>query len=180
MILDEPAVRRHLHMGELIPAMAGALADLAAQKAVQPVRTVLTVADHRGFFGVMPAYNGALGAKIVSFYPHNQGMHTHHALIVLFRPETGEPLAIMDGRLITEMRTAAVSAAATALLARTDASVLAIIGSGVQAKSHLEALRIVRDLKEVRVWSPNNARAFAEEHNVIAGKPWYKMHIIEN
>src|SRR5258705_3704185 len=86
----------------------------------------------------------------------------------MFRPETGEPLAVMDGRLITEMRTAAASAVATERLARADASVLAILGSGVQAGSHLAALRHVRSFKEVRVWSPRNAPAFAQRHGVKA------------
>jgi ornithine cyclodeaminase/alanine dehydrogenase-like protein (mu-crystallin family) len=116
----------------------------------------------------MPAFAGALGAKLVTFYPQNVGIHTHHAVIVLFRPETGEPLALMDGRLITEMRTAAASAVATQRLARDGASVLAILGSGVQARSHLEALRLVRSFAEVRVWSPRNAQAFAERHGVQA------------
>jgi ornithine cyclodeaminase/alanine dehydrogenase-like protein (mu-crystallin family) len=169
-ILDEAAVREHLRMDELIPAMASALADLSAKRAVQPVRMVLPVADHAGFFGVMPAYNGALGAKLVTFYPENKGIHTHHGLIVLFRPETGEPIALMDGRYITEMRTAAVSAVATDLLARKDVEVLAIIGSGVQARSHLEALTLVRQFKEIRVWSPKNAKRFADEHNIIAAE----------
>src|SRR5205809_6549471 len=142
MILDEAAVHALLRMEDLIPAMAGALADLSAGKVVQPMRVMLPVAEHQGFLGLMPAYGGALGAKLVTFYPNNQGVPTHHAMIVLFRPETGEPLVTMDGRLITEMRTAAVSAVATDVLARQDASVLAIIGSGVQAGSHLEALRI--------------------------------------
>jgi ornithine cyclodeaminase/alanine dehydrogenase-like protein (mu-crystallin family) len=168
LVLDEAAVRRLLRMEDLIPAMARALADLSAGRVVQPVRVILPITDHQGFFGVMPAYAGALGAKLVSFYPNNQGIPTHHALIVLFRPETGEPIAIMDGRLITEMRTAAASAVATHLLARPDASVLAIIGSGVQARSHLEALRLVRSFGEVRVWSPRNARAFAEQFGVQA------------
>lgn len=168
MTLDEAAVRKLLRMEELIPVMARAMADLSAGAVVQPVRVMVPVAEHRGFLGVMPAYGGALGAKLVTFYPHNQGIHTHHATILLFRPETGEPLAIIDGRLITEMRTAAVSAVATRLLARPDASVLALIGSGVQARSHLEALRVVRDLREVRVWSPRNAPAFAERHGVRA------------
>jgi alanine dehydrogenase len=168
LVLDEAAVRRLLRMEDLIPAMARALADLSAGRVVQPVRVVLPITDHQGFFGVMPAYAGALGAKLVSFYPNNQGIPTHHALIVLFRSETGEPIAIMDGRLITEMRTAAASAVATHLLARPDASVLAIIGSGVQARSHLEALRLVRSFGEVRVWSPRNARAFAEQFGVQA------------
>jgi len=168
VILDEPAVQRLLHYQELIPAIARALSDLSAGHVVQPVRAVLPIAPHRGFFAVMPAYAGALGAKLVTFYPHNEGIHTHHAVILLFRPETGEPLAMMDGRLITEMRTAAASAVATQQLARTDASVLAILGSGVQAHSHLEALRLVRPFSEVRVWSPRNARSFAERHGVTA------------
>ena len=153
-------------MKDLIPAMARALADLSAKRAVQPVRTIVPVADHRGFFGIMPAYNGALGAKLVTFYPENKGIHTHNGLIVLFRPETGEPIAVMDGRYITEMRTAAVSAVATDLLARHHTDVLAIIGSGVQARSHLEALRIVRHFREVRVWSPRNAKRFADDNGI--------------
>jgi ornithine cyclodeaminase/alanine dehydrogenase-like protein (mu-crystallin family) len=168
MFLAEEQVRAVLRMEELIPAMAGTLRDLSAGKVQQPMRTVLPVAEHKGFFAVMPAYGGALGAKLVTFYPHNTEVHTHHAMILLFRPETGEPLVTMDGRLITEMRTAAVSAVATDALARADASVLAILGSGVQARSHLEAMRIVRKFREVRVWSPRNAHAFAKEFDVRA------------
>jgi ornithine cyclodeaminase/alanine dehydrogenase-like protein (mu-crystallin family) len=168
VVLDEPAVQQRLHYQDLIPTIADALAALSSGRVVQPVRAVLPVAPHRGFFGVMPAYAGALGAKLVTFYPKNVGIHTHHAVIVLFKAETGEPLAVMDGRLITEMRTAAASAVATQLLARADASVLAILGSGVQAKSHLAALRLVRSFSEVRVWSPRNAAAFAERHGVKA------------
>jgi ornithine cyclodeaminase/alanine dehydrogenase-like protein (mu-crystallin family) len=168
MFLGEDAVRELLRMEELIPAMADALRDLSAGKVEQPLRLVLPVNEHKGFFGVMPAYGGALGAKLVTFYPNNKGVPTHHAMILLFRPETGEPLVTMDGRLITEMRTAAVSAVATDALARADASVLAILGSGVQARSHLAALRIVRQFREVRVWSPRNARKFALQFNVSA------------
>jgi alanine dehydrogenase len=169
MNLDEAAVDRLLRMEELIPAMERALADFASGKVVQPVRTMLPVAEHQGFLGLMPAYTGAaLGTKLVTFYPHNTDVPTHHATILLFKPETGEPLVTMDGRLITEVRTAAVSAVATEHLARPDASVLAIIGSGVQARSHLEALRLVRDFREIRVWSPRRAAAFAEEHGVRA------------
>lgn len=168
VVLDEPAVQQRLHYQELIPAIAEALAALSSGSAVQPVRSVLPVAPHHGFFAVMPAYAGALGAKLVTFYPKNVGVHTHHAVIVMLKPETGEPLAVMDGRLITEMRTAAASAVATQRLARQDASVLGILGSGVQAKSHLAALRHVRSFKEVRVWSPRNAPAFAKQHGVKA------------
>ena len=168
VVLDEPAVRQRLHYEDLIPAIAEALAALSAGRVVQPVRSVLPVAPHQGFFAVMPAYAGALGAKLVTFYPYNVGIHTHHALIVMFKAETGEPLAVLDGRLITEMRTAAASAVATQRLARPDASVLAILGSGVQAGSHLAALRHVRSFKDVRVWSPRNAPAFAQRHGVKA------------
>src|SRR5574341_343468 len=154
-VLDEPSVQQRLHYQDLIPAIADALAALSSGKVVQPVRSVLPVAPHQGFFAVMPAYAGALGAKLVTFYPQNVGVHTHHAVIVMLKPETGEPLAVMDGRLITEMRTAA-------------ASVVGILGSGVQAKSHLAALRHVRSFKDVRVWSPRNAPAFAQRHGVKA------------
>jgi len=168
VVLDERAVQARLRYQDLIPAIAQALAALSSGQVVQPVRTVLPVAAHQGFFAVMPAYAGALGAKLVTFYPQNVGIHTHHALIVMFKAETGEPLAVMDGRLITEMRTAAASAVATERLARPNASVLAILGSGVQAKSHLAALRHVRSFKEVRVWSPRSAPAFAQQHGVKA------------
>ena len=169
MNLDEDAVGRLLRMEEVIPAMEMALADFSSGKVVQPTRVMVPVADHQGFLGLMPAYTGsALGTKLVAFYPRNTEVPTHHATILLFKPETGEPLVTMDGRLITEVRTAAVSAVATERLARSNASVLAIIGSGVQARSHLEALRLVREFREVRVWSPRRARAFAEEHGIRA------------
>jgi ornithine cyclodeaminase/alanine dehydrogenase-like protein (mu-crystallin family) len=132
MLLDEDAVRRLLRMEDLIPAMERALADLSAGKVVQPVRLMLPVSEHQGFFATMPACTErALGAKVVTFYP-------------------------------------AVSAVATHRLARADASVLAILGSGVQAGSHLEALRLVRGFREVRVWSPRHAGAFAERFGVRA------------
>lgn len=168
LFLNEDAVRRLLRMERLIPAMEQALADLSAGRVVQPLRVVVPIAEHHGFLGVMPAYAGAVGAKLVTFYPHNKGVPTHHAMILLFRPETGEPIAVMDGRLITEMRTGAVSAVATRMLARADSTVLAILGSGVQARSHLHALRLARSFSEVRVWSPHNAGMFAEQFNLRA------------
>src|SRR5205823_5238156 len=121
-----------------------------------------------GFLGLMPALTpDGLGLKAVTFYPSNaeRGIPTHMATILLIDPQTGMPLAIMDGRLITEMRTAAVSAAATKLLASPDAKVLAVLGSGVQAHSHAEALRLVRRFQEIRVWSPTreHTERFAKE-----------------
>ena len=169
MLLDEAAVRSLLRMEEVISAMDQALAAFSSGKVVQPVRTMLPVSEYQGFLGLMPAFTGqALGAKLVAFYPRNAGMPTHHAIIQLFRPETGEPLATIDGRLITEVRTAAVSAVATRYLARSDAAVLAILGSGVQARSHLDSLRLVRPFSEVRVWSPRHAAEFASEFGVTA------------
>src|SRR5881409_3495682 len=147
LFLSEEQVRRHLHMADLIPAMEKALIDFSAGKVTQPLRSVITVDPPGGFFGMMPALTPeGLGIKIVTFYASNaeRGLPTHMATIFLVDPETGAPLAVMDGRLITEMRTAAVSAAATRLLAAADAHILAILGSGVQARSHVEALRIVR------------------------------------
>src|SRR6267378_2221946 len=168
--LDEEQVRKHLRMADLIPAMEKALIDFSAGKVTQPVRSVISidVAAATGFLGLMPALTpDGLGLKAVTFYPSNaeRGIPTHMATIFLVDPETGTPLAIMDGRLITEMRTAAVSAAATKLLAPPDAKILAVLGSGVQARSHVEALRLVRQFEEVRVWSPTreHAKQFAEE-----------------
>jgi ornithine cyclodeaminase/alanine dehydrogenase-like protein (mu-crystallin family) len=168
LFLDEEQVRRHLRMDELVPAMEKALIDFSAGKVTQPVRSVITVDPPGGFLGLMPALTSeGLGVKIVTFYATNaeRGIPTHMATIFLVDPETGRPLAVMDGRLITEMRTAAVSAAATKLLASPDAKVLAILGSGVQARSHAEALRLVRDFEEIRVWSPTreHAERFARE-----------------
>jgi ornithine cyclodeaminase/alanine dehydrogenase-like protein (mu-crystallin family) len=168
LYLDEEQVRQHLRMEELIPAMEKALIDFSAGKVTQPVRSVITVDPPGGFFGMMPALTpDGLGMKIVTFYATNAklGIPTHMATIFLVDPGTGAPLAVMDGTLITEMRTAAVSAAATKLLASPDAKVLAILGSGVQARSHLEALRLVRRFEEIRVWSrtPEHAERFAKE-----------------
>jgi thiomorpholine-carboxylate dehydrogenase len=168
LFLDLADVRRLLLLPDLIAALRPALAGFSSGEVLQPVRTILPIEPHQGFFGLMPAFAGALGAKLVTFYPQNRGIPTHHALIALFRPETGEPLAVMDGTLITEVRTAAVSAIATDLLARPESRVLCLLGSGVQARSHLEALRLVRPFAEVRVWSPRNAAAFAQEHQVQA------------
>ncbi len=168
LFLNEEQVRKHLRMSDLIPAMEKALIDFSAGKVTQPVRSVIKVDPPGGFLGLMPALTpDGLGLKAVTFYPSNteRGIPTHMATIFLVDPQTGMPLAIMDGRLITEMRTAAVSAAATKLLAAPDSKILAILGSGVQARSHDEALRLVRNFEEIRVWSPTqeHAKQFAEE-----------------
>jgi thiomorpholine-carboxylate dehydrogenase len=169
--LDEEKVRSLLTYEALLPAVELALINLSAGKIRQPVRSILAVPDHHGFLGVMPAVDDDLmGVKLVTFYERNVDQPTHQAVIQLLSAKTGEPLVAMDGRLITEMRTAAVSAVATRLLARPGAEVLAILGSGVQARSHLAALRLVRKFKEIRVWSrtSEHARQFAEEFGLSA------------
>src|SRR4029077_6659829 len=156
MYLDEDRVRGLLRWDQLITAMEEALADFSLGRVLQPVRNMLTIEEGKRYLGIMPAVAAdAMGAKLVSFYPQNAatGMPTHMAMIVLFSPQTGEPLAVMDGRLITEMRTAALSAATTKLSAAPDSRVLALLGSGVQAGAHLQALSQVRCFAEVRVWS---------------------------
>src|SRR6188472_2606197 len=172
LFLNEEQVRTHLRMTELIPAMEKAIIDFSAGRVTQPVRSIISIDPPGGFLGLMPALTpDGLGLKAVTFYPSNaeRGIPTHMATIFLVDPKTGVPLAIMDGRLITEMRTAAVSAVATKLLAPKDAKILAILGSGVQARSHTEALRLARQFEEIRVWSPTrqHAEQFAKE---IRGK----------
>jgi len=171
--LDEAAVKAALHWDPLIETMERALIAFSAGRVLQPVRNVMTIEEGKRYLGVMPAAaEDAMGLKLVSFYPGNAGtgVPTHMAMVLLFRAATGEPLAVMDGRLITEMRTAAVSAAVTRRLAAPQARVLALLGSGVQAAAHIEVLRRVRQFDEVRVWSPTAAHAqrFAAEHHARA------------
>lgn len=166
LVLDEQQVRPHLSYDKLIPALEQALIRLSRRDLQQPLRSIVPVPQHHGLFGLMPAVDGDLMAiKLVTVFERNQGLPTHQAVIQLFSAKTGEPLAVMDGRLITEMRTAAVSALATRLFARSDARTLAILGSGVQARAHLQALRTVGSFPEVRIWSrtPEHAHKFAQE-----------------
>lgn len=169
----EEQVRERLRYQDLIPALREAFIDYSAGRIQQPLRPLIPVPGQEAWFSVMPAVMGdVMGAKLVNVFPGNvhHGLPTHLALIALFSSKTGELLAILDGRLITEMRTAAASAIATDLLAQKDARVLAILGSGVQARSHWEALRLVRDFHEVRIWSrnPDHAERFAVEIGAIA------------
>jgi ornithine cyclodeaminase/alanine dehydrogenase-like protein (mu-crystallin family) len=175
LLLTETDVRALITMPDLIAAMDAALAAFSARSVVQPVRTVLEVGAEKAFFALMPAYvpsAPALGAKLVTLYESNaaRGLPTHLATIVMLDPETGALAAVIDGRYITEARTAAVSAVSVRKLAREDASILAILGSGVQARSHLEALSHVRKFREVRAWSPtlHHLQAFADETGTIA------------
>jgi len=170
VLLSEQDVRIVLSMHDLIDTMESALAQFSSRQVTQPLRSVIEVGLQKAFVGIMPAFisdPAMLGTKVVSVFGSNAavGLPTHLATIVLLDPMTGELLAIMDGRFITEARTAAVSAVAIKHLARADASRLAIVGSGVQARSHLEAIAMVRSLRDVRVWSPthDHRTAFVRE-----------------
>ncbi len=170
--ITEAQVREVLRLEQIIPALQRALIHLSMGNVTQPVRTVISIPEHQGWIGIMPAvYGDFMGAKLVTVYPANAktNLPTHQAVIQLFNSLTGEPLATIDGRLITEIRTAAVSAIATNLLASPEARLLAILGSGVQARSHLHALRLVGSFTEVRVWSPTqaNAQRFAAETGAL-------------
>ena len=160
--IDETAVARVLRMRDLIPVMRQAMIDFSRARVVQPTRRIFGVPGRGGFFASMPAAGAnALGAKLVSFYPRNaeKQLHTHMAVIVLFRPETGEPMGVMDGRLITEMRTAAVTAAYIDALAAADVKTLAILGAGTQGRSHADALSQVREFRDIRIWNRTPERA---------------------
>ena len=170
--IDEPAVASVLRMEDLIPVMRQAMIDFSQARIAQPTRQMVEVQPHGGFFGSMPAAGAnALGAKLVTFYPGNaeKKLHTHMAVIVLFRPETGEPMVMMDGRLITEMRTSVVTATYIDAVAAPDVKTLAILGAGTQGKSHIEALSHVREFEEIRIWNrtPERAEKLAED---VGGK----------
>ena len=159
-ILNQAEVTALLPMAECIEVMDGALRTLSSGGALLPLRPVLRLPGGRGLFGLMPAAIAepeTLGLKAIAISPGNEGteLDTHQGLVILFDPERGTPIAVMDASSITAIRTAAVSGVATRALAREDAGDLAILGSGVQARSHLEAMAAVRRLRRVRAWSPD-------------------------
>ena len=167
MYIAEDQIRALLNYDTLIPAIRHALLDYSAGRVEQPPRTILRPGNHRDahgpWFAVMPVIHGdAMAVKTVTFFPGNSelGLPTHMAVIELLSRSTGQPLAVMDGRLITGMRTAAVSAVALDELAPAGVSSLGILGAGVQARSHLQALRLVRpQLTDIRIWSRTRASA---------------------
>ena len=169
LVLSHDEVARSLPMEDCIELMAEVLADLARGSVWQPLRFVVRPPDEPSLMGLMPAHRSqpqpAYGLKVVCIFPGNpaRGMDAHQGGVLLFDGETGAPRALLDASAVTEIRTAAVSAVATRLLAREDARELAILGSGVQARSHLEAMANVRPFALARVWSKTaeHARAFA-------------------
>lgn len=171
LILDHSQVEELLPIKECIPLMRECLIALAAGKAHQPLRTIIRPPDAKGVMGLMPAYmsgeSAAFGLKAICVFPENPavGKDSHQGGVLLFSAETGELLAIMNASAITAIRTAAVSGVATDLLARPDACNLAILGSGVQARSHLVAMSNVRTINRCRIASRNldHARNLVDE-----------------
>ncbi len=163
LILRESEVAELLSMRDAIEAVERAFLAVAEGAASFPLRSVVRASE--GLLGAMPGAIGgehaALGAKLVTVFPGNavRGAHTHDAAIVLFSSETGRPLALLDGRYITEIRTAAASAVATHALANPRASVAAIIGTGTQARSHVHALHEISSFEEIRIWGRDSAKA---------------------
>jgi ornithine cyclodeaminase len=169
LVLPHDDVKRLLPMADCIELMANVLADLARGSVWQPLRFVVRPPDEPSLMGLMPAHRSqpqpSYGLKVVCIFPGNpaRGIDAHQGGVLLFDGATGTPLAMVDASAVTEIRTAAVSAVATRLLAREDAKELAILGSGVQARSHLEAMASVRPFARARVWSKTaeHAQAFA-------------------
>jgi ornithine cyclodeaminase len=169
LILNQDEVTALLPMTDCIDVMASTLATLARGEAILPLRTVILIPQSTDAFAVMPAYLGApraVGAKVITVYPGNHGtaFDSHQGAVLLFDADTGSLAAVLDATPVTMIRTAAVSAVATRALARADATTLAIIGSGVQARAHIDAMCAVRPITTVRIWSRNaeHARALAE------------------
>jgi ornithine cyclodeaminase/alanine dehydrogenase-like protein (mu-crystallin family) len=177
-VLSSAQVRQALPMADTIEGMKTAFAQLSTGKAVVPLRGRVDVARHQGTTLVMPAFlqdTDDLAVKVVSIFPPNvtRGEPVVYAMVLVLDAASGRPLAMMEGGTLTAIRTGAGSGAATDLLARPDATVVAIIGSGVQARTQLEAVCTVRRIAEVRVYSPNptHAAAFAEEMQGVAPVP---------
>src|SRR5687768_6829949 len=161
LVLNAAKIRELLPMAECIELMSDALSALAREEVYQPLRTIVRPPSARGLLGLMPAYRsgegGAFGLKSICVFPDNpaQGKDAHQGSVTLFSRETGELLALMNASAITAIRTAAVSAVATRLLARPEAQQLGIIGAGVQARTHLTALACVRSIKNARIAARN-------------------------
>jgi ornithine cyclodeaminase len=172
LVLSQADVASVLDMAPLIDAVEAAMVDLSAGRASVPQRVGAVVADRSAILAAMPAYLpscAALTTKLVSVFPQNRDRPTHQAVICCFDPDTGTPIAVMDGTLITAMRTAAGSAMATRLLARADSAAVAIVGTGVQAGTRLQAMRCIgMNGFVVAGRDPASVEAFAKEHSISA------------
>lgn len=178
LILTHSQVRELLPMRDCMDVVGEALAGLARGEGVQPLRSGFLLPDRRGVLAWMPgslAAGGVFGVKVLSVVddPGALGVDSHQGGVLIFDAANGAPLALLEAGAITAVRTAAVSAVATDLLARADSRTLAILGAGTQARSHLEAMLEVRPIEQVRVWGrdPVKVRAFADEQAARHGVP---------
>lgn len=160
---NEAAVAAVLEWPQLIDVLEAAMIALSRGEVAQPVRQMVPVPGRDAIIAAMPAVGEAMAVKVVTLYHDNatRGLPSHQAVILIFDKSTGTPLAAMDGRLITEMRTAAMSAAAARKLAPADPLVVTIMGAGVQARAHAAALRSVRSFAELRLWARDPAKGAA-------------------
>lgn len=181
LILKRKDVENLLDLDQLVQSLAPAMADLSAGQVSMPQRMIAFTPEENGLLAAMPVYLPSpvtLSTKLVTVFPQNsaRGLPSHQALVLVFDIATGAPLALIDGTYLTAMRTAAGSALATQLLARADASIMAIVGTGVQARAHAQAIPLVRAIKEIRIWGRDKekARQLAQEITAelqIAAKP---------
>lgn len=169
IVLGEREVHELLPIAGCVDVMDAAFRTVARGGFMQPLRSIAWLPDGRGAIGTMPGFLAepdAVGAKVITVFPQNRaaGLESHQGSVLLHETATGKPLAIVHAGAVTAIRTAAVSALATRILAEKSASRLALLGSGTQARSHLEAMLAVRPIKHVKIWSrtPENARAFAQ------------------
>lgn len=178
LMVNHQEVNKWLPMDECVDVMADTLKMLSSGRAENPLRHIMWLPDKSGLIGMMPAVLGdsnVMGLKSISVFPgnHSTDFDSHQGTVMLFETKNGRLLAVMDAGKITAIRTAAVSGVATGLLARENATELAILGSGVQARSHLEAMGVVRNLSGVRIWSRNfaNAQKFADQASTESRMP---------
>ena len=176
VVVSAHEVEELLPTGECVEVMARALATLGSGDGINPLRTGMLLPDKVGLLGMMPSYlanPAAVGIKVVTVFPGNHGTEfdSHQGAVLLFEMVHGSLLAVIDASSITAIRTAAVSGLATRLLARQDAHDLALLGTGVQGRTHLEAMLAVRPLRRVRAWSPTPERLerFADEQSAKHG-----------
>jgi len=178
IFVNKERIASLLPMNECIEVMEKTFRSLAAGECLQPLRNIMKLPARNGVLGMMPGYAeklGVMGIKVITVFHANSevGLPSHQGIVILFDAKNGHPLMLFDALEITAIRTAAASAVATKLLSRMDASTLAIIGSGEQAKRHIEAITLVRTIKQVNIWSRNkkNAKDLAETAHGIYGVP---------
>jgi len=184
LFVNKEKIASLLPMEECIAVMENMFRSLAAGECLQPLRTIMRLPDGSGVLGMMPGHAaklGVMGIKVITVFHANSesGLPSHQGVVMLFDAKNGEPLMLFDALEITAIRTAAASAVATKLLSRENSSTLAIIGSGEQAKRHVEAMLIVRNIKQINIWSRNEKNA---KHlvNELSGEYNLNFHVQKN